>query len=39
MRCTEHVRNEEILPKVKEGRRILHNNKKEERYLDWSLIA
>jgi hypothetical protein len=38
VRCTEHVRSEEILPRVKEGRIILRNNKKDG-YLDRSLIA
>jgi hypothetical protein len=28
--CTEHVRNEEVLPRVKEGRSILLDNKKKE---------
>jgi len=39
VRCTEHVRSEEILPRVKEGRSILRNNKKKDDYLDRSLIA
>jgi hypothetical protein len=39
IRCTEHVRSEEILSRVKEGRSILRNHKKKEGYMDRSLIA
>ena len=36
---TDHVRNEEVLLRVKEHRNILHEIRKKEGELDWSHFA
>jgi len=36
---TDRVRNEEMLQRVKEERKILHTVKKKEERLDWSYLA
>ena len=37
--CTDNVRNEKVLRKVKEDRNILKTIKRKEVHLDWSHLA